>query len=164
MTTTGAAWYAVIDAAQDTQLHPLATGCRDVQCLVAGDVAPVLARTLPYLVALHPDEPLLERWRTAGAGRGWGIMLESALSRDQLRLRLKTFLNARLPDGAVVWFRFYDPLVLRALFRVSTPAELAPWFRDIRQFVVEGDTPGLWTRFGFDGGRLAEEAATATGG
>jgi len=151
-----AGWYAVIDTAQDTRLHPLLTGCREVQCLVAGEVPAVLAATLPYLVRLHGDEPLLAHWREAGAGRGWGIMLHTDLSPDALRLRLKRFLNARLPDGSVVWFRFYDPLVLRTILHASSSTELAPWFRDITGFVVESEHPGCLRRLDRDGGALVE--------
>jgi len=156
-------WYAVIDTAQDAGLHALVTGCREVQCLVAGEVPDVLAATLPYLVRLDADEPLVSRWRTQGAGRGWGIMFDTDLPPDALRLRLKRFLNARLPDGSVVWFRFYDPLVLRTMLRASTPAELAPWFRGIAGFVVEGERPGRLHRLHQEDGVLVEADLDWTG-
>jgi len=149
-------WYAVVDTAQDPRLHPLVTGCREAQCLVAGEVPGVLAATLPYLVRLDPAEPLLSLWRTAGAGRGWGVMIQADLAIDALRLRLKRFLNARLPDGSVVWFRFYDPLVLRTILHASTPAELAPWFRGVVRFLVEGERPGRLHRLHHEGGALVE--------
>lgn len=160
--TPESSWYAVIDTAQDPALYPLVKGCRDVQCLVAGQVAPVLAATLPYLVRIRADEPLMHRWRSVGIGGGWGIMVQTALSRDALRVRLKTFLNARLPDGSVVWFRFYDPLVLRTFLHRSDPADLTPWFRDISRFVVEGEESDRLYHLGFDGTRVLEAVEPLT--
>ena len=120
----------------------LVATCRRRECLVSGNLHPELAATLPWLVAWDPAEPLARAWESDGVGRGWGILFASELSFSAVRAHLKTFLNARLPDGQVVWFRFYDPLVLQIVLRGSAPDEQAVWFRKIDEYVLdEEDQP-----------------------
>lgn len=159
---TGERWFAVIDTAQDERLHGLVLACREHQCLVGGKLDPELAPTLPWLVAFDEAEPLAREWRTQGAGKGWGILLTSSLSFAGLRTHLKKFLNVRLPDGQVVWFRFFDPLTLETLFRCSTPAEQEPWFKGVERYAIElEDRPGHH-HIRFEDGRLHAELVLPT--
>lgn len=156
----GDPWFALIDTAQDPQLYPLVLRAEAQQCLIAGDVAPVLAETLPYLVQLDPEGPVLQTWRERGMGCNWGILLRSALPIDALRLHFKKFLQAKLPDGTIALFRYYDPRVFRTYLRAATPEERAPWFAGVSLYSVEGATPGEIHNFHLSGGRL-HDGATA---
>lgn len=157
--TTSYDWFALVDTAQDPALYPLVTKSSEWQCLVSGNAPPVVAATLPYLVRLRPGDSLTEHWRSKGQGRNWGIQLQSALSLDALRLHFKKFLTAKLPDGIVALFRFYDPRVFRMYIRTSLPEERLPWFRGVACYAVEGDRPGTMHAFRWANGRLYDGAA-----
>lgn len=154
MSGPAARWYAVIDGAQDPRLLGLVEQCRNHVCLISGELHPELAPALPWLVEVRPDEELITAWRSEGAGRNWGIALESPFDLLHVKLHLKKFLNAKLPDGTVAMFRFYDPRVLRTYLRAATPEELAPWFTGIRRFSVEAEQPGLFYDFHWHQGQL----------
>ena len=98
----------------------------------------MLAATLPHLVRLRPGEPLAAVWQEHAPGAGLGITVRSPLPIDGLRRHLKKFLNARLPDGQVALFRFYDPVVLLPFLRASTPEQARAFFRDIDVIVADG--------------------------
>ena len=147
-------WFAVVDTAQDPRLIALVKQGAQHQCLVSGDVAPVLAAALPYVVRLRSGEPLADAWRNVGAGRNWGILLQSALPIDQLRIHFKKFINAKLPDGTVALFRFYDPRVFRTYMRAAHPEERAPWFKGIARYSVESAQPDHYHDFRLEQGRL----------
>jgi hypothetical protein len=147
-------WFAVVDTAQDPRLIELVKASARQQCLVSGAVAPVLAATLPYVVLMKTGEPLADAWRAHGAGRNWGIMLQSGLPIDQLRIHFKKFINAKLPDGTVALFRFYDPRVFRTYIRAATAEERAPWFAGIARFSVEAEEPGRFHDFQLLNGQL----------
>jgi hypothetical protein len=151
---TEGAWYAVIDTAQDPALYPLVLKTPGHQCLISGDVPPALAATLPYVVRLRTGEPLGDAWRDHAAGRNWGLLIESTSREDALRTHFKKFLNAMLPDGELVLFRFYDPRVFRTFFRSATAEELAPWFKGISRYSVESEIPGTYHDFRLEAGRL----------
>lgn len=140
-------WYAIVDTAQDDRLYDYVQCCAEHQCLISGDVSRELATALPYLVHLGEGEPLTEAWRRDGMGKNWGIALESRASIDDLRLHFKKFLSAKLPDGAVVLFRFYDPRVFRTYIGSATDQERRPWFSLVTRYSVEGEEAGYLHEF-----------------
>ncbi len=156
-------WFAIVDTAQDSALHPLVLKTPGHQCLVSGDVAPVLAATLPYVVAMRTGEPLADAWRDHGAGRNWGVLFQSTRSIDSLRLHFKKFINAKLPDGLVALFRFYDPRVFRTYIMAATPAERLPWFDGVDRFTVESEQPGHFHDFHMVSGVLHDGARAIAG-
>lgn len=147
-------WFALVDTARDSSLHGLVMQCKYQHCLIGGDVAPVLAATLPYIVRLQNDEPLAVAWREAGAGQSWGILLQSPQTLEQMRLHFKKFINAKLPDGTIALFRFYDPRVFRTYIRAATPEERAPWFKGVARYSVESAEAGRYHDFRLDGDHL----------
>lgn len=144
-------WFAVVDTARDEDLYPLVMASQDWTCLISGKLDPALAPTLPYIVRLSKGRSLADAWQARGWGRGWGITLQYEGSTDNLRRHFKRFLFARLPDGMVAMFRFYDPLVFRRYLHASTPDEASPWFRGVDRYYLEGDTPGLLHDLRFEG-------------
>lgn len=151
---TGETLYAVIDTARDERLYPLVMRASDQACLFGGEIAEPLNRAAPYLVNLKPDEPLFRAWRDEGRGQSWGIMLRSKLSLDLVRLHLKHFLVARLPDGMVAQFRFYDPRVFGPYLASCAPHELSPWFNGVSAYLVEDPETGAFDELSFDGSQL----------
>jgi hypothetical protein len=153
------AWYAVVDTARDPALYELVCQSQSRQCLIGGKLPEPLAAAAPYLVRLQPDEPLTKAWQGPGAGQSWGIMLRSPLSIDPLRVHLKKFLQAKLPDGRVVLFRFYDPRVFRTYIRAALAEERAPWFKGVTVYAVEAETNGQFHNFNLQGGVLHDGVA-----
>lgn len=147
-------WFGIIDTARDPELHALVKQSAGHQCLIAGEVEAPLDGALPYLVRLDSEDALGRAWRGRGAGRSWGIMFQSPLNADALRRHFKKFLQAKLPDGMVVLFRFYDPRVFNTYLRAALPEEREPWFRDVARYAVEGAEPGQLHRYHLSGGRL----------
>lgn len=149
-------WYGVIDGAQDSRLVALAQSCANHVCLISGTLDSELAPALPWLVELHPGERLLNIWRQEGAGRNWGIALQSPMDLHRVKIHLKKFLNARLPDGTLAMFRFYDPRVLRSYMRAATSEEIIPWFSGIDRYSVESEQPGRYHDFHLSEGILLD--------
>ena len=157
MSDTGA-WYAVIDCAQDPRLIDLVGACRDRLCLFKGrNLAPALLAVAPWLVRIDPAEPLMTTWQQHGQGRNWGIWAYSSANLAGLQRHFRRFLQAKLPDGMIVLFRFYDPRVLGTYLKAATPEEREPWFAQVQQFRLEGEQPGtmhdyrLWEGQLYDG-------------
>jgi hypothetical protein len=154
-------WYALVDAAQSPDLFALIKRSRRQECLFSGDLPPMLAAASPYLVEVDAQGPLMAAWQEQGAGRNWGILVESEMAFAPLRRHFKKFLNARLPDGTIALFRFYDPRVFNTYIRACTAEERAPWFRDVRQYSVEGEG-GTIHNYRLRGGTLYDGDAVLT--
>ena len=131
-------WYAVIDCARDPRLVDLVRSCKQHLCLFKGrDLDPELLSASPWLVRLDAAEPLLGVWQQHGHGASWGMMALSALPIERLQRHFRRFLQAKLPDGMIVLFRFYDPRVFNTYIRAATAEERSPWFDGVQQFSVE---------------------------
>lgn len=156
-------WYGVVDGAQDARLMALAQTCANHVCLISGSLDSELAPALPWLVELRPDERLLNIWQQEGAGRNWGIALKSPMDLQHVKFHLKKFLNAKLPDGTLAIFRFYDPRVLRTYMHAATSEEIKPWFSGIERYSVESDQPGHYHDFHLSGGILLDGAKPIVG-
>jgi len=132
-------WFALVDTAQEAGLHDLVRQSKQYHCLFSGDVPNALAAASPYLVLADRREPLMRQWQERGRSANWGIFCDSDMELDELRRHFKKFLIAKLPDGTVAHFRFYDPRVFNIYIRASTPEERSPWFKRVSQYLVEAD-------------------------
>ena len=132
-------WFALVDAAQNDDLHDLVKQSSHHECLFSGDVPRVLAAASPYLVLADRRDALMNEWQKRGRAGNWGIFCESMMKFDELRRHFKKFLNAQLPDGTVALFRFYDPRVFNTYICACTPDEREPWFKGVSQYLVEAD-------------------------
>ena len=132
-------WYALVDTAQDQDLHGLVKQSKQHGCLFSGKVPHALAAASPHLVLADKREPLMKAWQERGRAGNWGIFCESALKFDELRRHFKKFLNAQLPDGTIALFRFYDPRVFNTYICACTAEERAPWFKGVHRYLVQAD-------------------------
>ncbi|MDW6025440.1 DUF4123 domain-containing protein [Mesorhizobium sp. BAC0120] len=159
MTAGAETLYAVIDTARDARLYGLVMQASDQACLFGGELAEPLNRAAPYLVDLKSREPLFNSWRDEGRGQSWGIMARSAMPLGELRRHFRRFMVAKLPDGMVAQFRFYDPRVFGPYLSSCTPEELAPWFEGVSAYLVENREAGGFHEFTLREGQLHDRAA-----
>ena len=141
--------YAIVDGAQNLGLprRLLEMGVRH-ECLFVGALEPEVREVAPHLVSLNEDtgffEHLLEGWM-----QGWAIYLRSPLGMLDLRKHLRTLSLAEMPDGEVVFFRYYDPLALRAVVPTMDDEQRRSFFgeRAVECMFCEGDDPTEVLRF-----------------
>lgn len=155
--------YGIVDGARDHRLHALATATSEHACLFAGKLEPSLERAAPFLVRLDSGSRLLAAWRSEGWGNAWGILCISSASLGELRRHFRRFLQARLPDGRTVLFRFYDPRVFRAHLPACSTETLAAWFACVDEFRVEAEDGAGVQPFRLSATGLNGSAATGSG-
>jgi hypothetical protein len=140
--------YALLDAARDPLvLAILFESKQEYQSLYEGTEGEKLSAVAPYLVRLPNDSPLLEVLARAAWGKSWGVFLTSDSPFTDIRRHLRYFLMVKLPEGKQVYFRFYDPRVLRVYLPTCTADETRTFFGPIKCFLVEGDKPEAALRF-----------------
>lgn len=141
--------YAIVDGAQNLGLprRLLQMGARH-ECLFVGALEPEVREVAPHLVSLGEDTGLFDHLMK-GWMKGWAIYLRSPLGMLNLRKHLRTLSLAEMPDGEVVFFRYYDPLALRAVVPSMDEAQRRAFFGDnaVDCIFCEGDEPGELLRF-----------------
>jgi hypothetical protein len=141
--------FALLDAARsDRALSILQTSADEYASLYEGLQSETLADEAPYLVRLDAESRLLPRLLDEGWGESWGIYVEAPSSLRELRGHLRRLLYVmNEQDGQPMYFRFYDPRVLRAFLPIATPRQVEEIFGPIERFLVEAEDPGAALRF-----------------
>lgn len=130
--------YAILDAARDDRVLELLRESKErYQSLYEGQQGEDLANFAPYLVELPKGSPLLDILIKEGWGKSWGIYLTSAKPLEEVRKHFRHFLIVQTEDGKELYFRFYDPRVLRNFLPICTKNESNHFFGPVRAFTVE---------------------------
>ncbi len=144
--------FALVDAARDPRVRQLLQESVDeVQSLYDGVKGEGLGNVAPYLVRLSKDSGLLERLVREGWGRSWGVYLTSRASFDEVRRHFRRILLVDLQESGHptrrVYFRFYDPRVLRDFLPVCTLQQKPKMYLPNAFFLLEAENGDL-LRFG----------------
>ena len=92
----------------------------------------------PHLFA---SEPALHDWFWEnGGGRSWGIQCVTDAGFQECRRHFRRFLLVKTEEGRTVYFRFYDPRVLRVFLPTCDRKQILDFFGPIHYFITEGET------------------------
>lgn len=153
--------YGLVDCARDPGIFPLLRREPVQRSLFSGTLDPELASVSPHIVQLDPGSPFREALETRGWGDNWGIVCASDSPLRAVRHQLRKNLQAMLPDGTAVLFRFYDPRVFRPYIESCPAADLPAWFGAITGYWVPG--PEGTTLYQCPGGVLSVQPLVAAG-
>jgi len=146
--------YAVLDGASIPNLLALLSehGVFNV-CLLPGELDPELAQAAPYLAQLDAQSPLAYLFLTRGLGNHWGILAVSSADFRTLRMHFRKLLSVWDPDGKPLFFRYYDPRVLRVYLPTCNGGELRTLFGPVTGYYAEAETANKLLRItlGADG-------------
>jgi len=135
--------YAVLDAARDPAILKLLHGCGEqVQSLYDGRRGEQLADVAPYLARVPAGSQLLETLLREGWGRSWGILIACEAPFAELRRHLRRFLVVQTEDRSALYFRFYDPRVLRPFLASASDEQRREFFGPVSAFLLEGRRRG----------------------
>ena len=150
--------YAILDGASvPKMLERLTPHAGEYECLYRGELKPDLAAAAPYLVSLKPDSELTEWIVQQGWGKHWGVFVLSPAELPVLRRHFRTFLIVHTSEGKPLYFRYYDPRVLRVHLPTCNPEELGQMFGPVSAYVMEAEKPEVLMRFRLKDGALAAD-------
>ncbi len=151
--------YAVLDMARDPAMFPLllSSGAQ-YTCLYTGPSATKLENVAPYLVQLPPRCELLQKIVEEGWGNSWGIFLTSSQAPQTVWHELRRSLMVTLETTQkFVYFRFYDPRVLRTFLPLADAQQRQEFFGTISSFLMEDEDAGAVLRLYASQQELAAE-------
>ena len=139
--------YAVLDGAVVKQL-PDYLEDRDspFDCLLRGETDPLVLTRAPWVVRLSPGDEIFSWILQEGWGRNWGMFaaVPADTDFDDVIDHFRQFVQVRLPDGRIVFFRFYDPRVQRLFLPSCDSGQAGELFA----------LPSAWMCESEDGGTL----------
>lgn len=151
--------YAILDTARDKVIYPKIMNA-DVQsiCLYHGAKVVELATVAPYLVHLKKNDSFTEWLLAQGWGNSWGIFLQAPapFKLNELQRHFRKFLMVYDEDGKPLYFRFYDPRVLRVYLPTCNETELETIFGPVNRYCVEGEDGNAMIEYFCAGGKLSQ--------
>lgn len=135
--------YMILDGASVPDLLPQLSQAREEwACLYRGELEPDLAVTAPYLAKLRRESPFTDWILQEGWGNHWGVFVVSQAGLEALRRHLRHFLRVRDHTNQILYFRYYDPRVLRVYLPTCNRQEIKTVYGPVRRFLVEDEQPG----------------------
>jgi hypothetical protein len=157
--------YAVLDGASMEQLPQLLWEHEPENiCLYRGDLEPDMAATAPYLVKLEYGHPFTKLVCEKGWGNHWGIFAVTPAEVDirALRQHFRKFLMVYNPDGKLIYFRYYDPRVLRSYLPTCNSQEIKIVFGPVGSYITEDEDPSTLLRLSPDVDQVRLEKTNLT--
>jgi hypothetical protein len=114
----------------------------------------------PYLVALKNGDPFTQWILANGFGSHWGIVLRSRHAMSRLARHFRQLLFVRDPEGELLYFRYYDPRVLRIYLPTCAGEDIWQWFDLVNCYLVEGAEPRTLLRLSSGGEGVRTEEIT----
>lgn len=153
--------YAILDGASVPDLLDQLYGDEppDFRCLYRGELEPDVAEVAPYLVQLEPESPFTKWLMENCWGNHWGIFATSTEDIDVLRRHFRNFLMVKNPEGKQVYFRYYDPRVLRTYLPTCNPDEIKFIGGPVRTYYCENGTGAALLSFKTEGSSFRESTA-----
>ena len=133
--------YTLLDSARAPRiLELLRESAEEHHSLYDGVEGETMAHVAPYLVRLAPDGRLFHALVREGWGRRWGVYLTSAQPFASVRRHLRRYLMVERQDRKErMYFRFYDPAVLRVFLSATTVLQRAELFAGTSEMIFESE-------------------------
>jgi hypothetical protein len=131
--------FAILDGARDPEIKArhLRLNLPFVS-LYRGEPEETLGGVGPLLVCVDTTD--LVTWLLRdGWGKSWGIFFTANVSLEDLRRHFRHFLLVRDPDGQELYFRFYDPRVLRVYLPTCTARETIQFLGPVSACLMESE-------------------------
>jgi hypothetical protein len=144
--------FAVLDGASVPELPQILWDLEPENiCLYRGELEPDIAEVAPYLVKLEYDHPFTKLVCEQGWGKHWGIFVITPAEVDirAMRQHFRRFLMVYDPDGQLIYFRYYDPRVLRVYLPTCNVEEAKTVFGPIGSYFTEDEDLSVLLKFSF---------------
>ena len=152
--------YAIVDSARDEEAFTyfLADNIA-YRSLFEGKMDVKHFGVSGFLVECQKDSILFDWLTTKAWGGSCSVFFITKASFEEVFKHLQKFNRVYLEDNDVVYFRYYDPRVLRVYLPTCNPKEIRMFYGDIQSFFMESENPEILTEFKRHAGLWSDELA-----
>lgn len=130
---------------------------RSALSLYKGEKMKKLASVAPYLFDLKQGTGFLQWMIENGWGNSWGILFSANTEMEACERHFRKFLLVADEQGQELYFRFYDPRVLRIFLPTCDKKQLIEFFGPVDYFIVENNTGHEGIKFWNERGDLHQK-------
>jgi len=126
--------------------------------LYRGSSSERLNGVAPYVFQFAYQTGFANWYLKSGWGQSWGVMLRSSYPLAAVHKHFRQFLLVQSEGGQQMYFRFYDPRVLRIFLPTCSRDQILEFFGDvIDYFIAEDKDPAFAVRYRHENGVLKTE-------
>ncbi|MCK4784059.1 MAG: DUF4123 domain-containing protein, partial [Desulfobacteraceae bacterium] len=113
---------------------------------------------------LEYDSPFAKLVFEKGWGNHWGIfaITPAEVNIRDMRKHFRRFLMVYDPEGKLIYFRYYDPRVLRVYLPTCNAEEIRIVLGPISCYILEDEDSSVLLRFTSDGQKVRAEKVPLT--
>ncbi|HEV3250683.1 MAG TPA: DUF4123 domain-containing protein [Puia sp.] len=108
--------------------------------LYKGQSMMLLTSVSPYLFDFKQDSTFGKWLMDDGWGCSWGIFIAANTDFEACHRHFRKFLLVQTEKGQELYFRFYDPRVLRIFLPTCEKNQIIEFFGPVEYFIVEGES------------------------
>lgn len=123
-------------------------------CLRSGELDADMLALAPYLVFLPEGHEFTTQVFDEGSGNNWGIFAHSASSMIEMRKHFHDLLTVYTEAGNAMYFRYFDPRVIRRFLPTCNGGELKTFFGKSEALFAESDSGESLVRYTVADGKL----------
>ncbi|MEZ5007821.1 MAG: DUF4123 domain-containing protein [Chitinophagales bacterium] len=154
--------FLIIDGAKlEEMLETALKKCSFHESLYRSNNEDIMPDVAPYLLRTNNGSKFMDWYLTNGWKNSWGFLMESKHAFKHIHRHLRRFLLVKTEDGKKLYFRFYDPRVLRVFLPTCDKYQLEEFFGPIDAFIVEDEDPEYALKFRVFRGELRTERILA---
>lgn len=148
--------HALLDAARlGHQIEEAKARNKTHDSLYRGGSQESLSGVAPHIFRFAHPTPFSTYFLKKGWGDSWGILIKSSWPLSELHKHFRKFLLVKTEDGQELYFRFYDPRVLRIFLPTCDATQIREFFGGaIDYFIAEDEDPDYALRFFHQNGIL----------
>jgi len=124
------------------------------ECLYSGAQRDRFGNTAPFIFDSRNKNNFINWYVGKGWDKSWGVMLKSVHTTSELSKHFRKFIKVKTEDHRDMFFRFYDPRVLRIFLPTCDHTQLHEFFGPVEYFLMEGEDPGHAVYFWLENGHL----------
>ncbi|MEO6670262.1 MAG: DUF4123 domain-containing protein [Ferruginibacter sp.] len=117
----------------------------------------ILLDVSPHIFSLSEDSEFSNWYFENGWGKSWGLVIIAKMSFEDCWIHFRRFLIIKTDDKRELYFRFYDPRVLKIFLPTCDKNQILEFFGPVESFICEGDTKEEAIRFWHQNGELKQE-------
>ncbi len=111
-------------------------------------------RASPYLFELQAGTHFSNWYFQNGWGQAWGVPVFASGNFEEVYHHFRKFLMIKTEAGERLYFRFYDPRVLRTFLPTCDASQIIEFFGPVKIFICEDEDPGSLLVFSHYQGKL----------
>ena len=104
----------------------------------------------PFLFTYNDDSEFATWYFKNGWGNSWGLIIESEYQIEETLNHFQKILIVKTEDDQEIYFRFYDPRVLRIFLPTCDSNQLKELFGPVECFICEDEDPAFGLVFTFE--------------